>query len=153
VVERAVRALRREYRNGNVSSEFDPERPGFVRSQPPPVVGLATVGAVPTAERTTDGTTEYVLEANNVTNVLAGTDHRIRRTGPGRVRAILTEDGFVRSVTTRAPIEIGNASGRFVHEDEYELRGIGRPSGLGRDRRRPGGRRGNAPSVRTPSDS
>lgn len=125
-----VRAVRREYRNGTTGYEFHRVQwsdAGIGSASP--VNLLAAFGATPRGKRTVEGSTAYLFVADGVTGVPFGSYESVEQAGEGRLRALVTAEGFVRWTRLRAPVRIGDANGRYVIDDEFVLGGtsVGRP--------------------------
>lgn len=114
-------AVRQLYENGSVEYEVTdvPRSLHLYRSST--VHLLDRFEPTPNGERTANGTVEYRLAADGVTDVPFTNYENVTRTGPGRLRAVVTSDGFVREVRLVAPVRIHDEPGRFVVEDRYDL--------------------------------
>lgn len=120
-----VLVSRIEYENGSVDYRGD-ELPGpSVEERPPGVTLLERYDPVVTDDRSANGTTEYLLADDDVTQLPMGSYENVTAAGPGQLRAVVTEDGFVRRARLTAPLDIGEGSGRLVIEIRYDLDGGG----------------------------
>lgn len=125
-----VRAVRREYRNGSTGYELQRAESADLLVRPgSPAYLLDRYEATPRSERSFEGSTTYQFVGDGVTDVPFRSYESVAQTGEGRLLAVVTADGFVRSTRLRAPVRIGRARGLYVIDDEYELGGtsVGRP--------------------------
>jgi hypothetical protein len=112
--------IRWDYRNGTVDYEVTD-----------PSLGDAGMGALrggvlgrydlrPTGVRTDNGTTTYLLTADDVDDVSVDTFGDVTRAGPGRLRVVITESGFVRRVALTVPVRVGDDDGTYAVTIRYD---------------------------------
>lgn len=112
--------IRWEYRNGTVDYDVtDPARgDAGMGSLQSGILGRYDLR--PTGERTANGTTEYLLTADDVDDVSVDAFGEATRAGPGRLQVVITESGFVRRADLTVPVRVGEDDGTYAVTIRYD---------------------------------